>query len=196
MKLHWTDALFDRVAAETCLGPDTLLACRKVLIPPRDADGLPVRVKKQDVATEFGFQLPHLSRALAQLNGKLIEMGDLSDPGDLSMVKGALSVERVTSRDVAVQRAREFIPNLAIQEALPGRLYVGKPLVRTDQHLVQLSGGHNGQGEVLAVLHDLSKLQRVPDMTAPVIEVSYPARGGLAAVQEKVPGQVRGGRSR
>lgn len=197
VKIRWSDELFDVIAGQTNLGESTLAACREVLVPQVGPNGVVTtgRGAKAAIAAKHGFEQSHLSRALSQLQAKLIEFGDLSDPTDLSLVKGAMQVERMTSRDVAVQRAREMMPNLLIQEPKAGQLYIGKPLVKTDQYLVQLTGGVSGTGEGLAVLHDLSRLQRLPDMNIPGLEIKYPSKGGLATVEQTVLGQTRGGRS-
>lgn len=186
----WTDHLFDTLAARTDMGRETLEACRRVLVPHQLPDGSIGVEKRGDVAKEFGFQAPHISRSVANLMQKLVEFGDLSNERDLGMERGLLKAQTEASRDVAIDRAREMFPDLAIREALAGQTYLGKPLVKTDQHLVQSIA----PGE--AVLHDLKKLQRVPDMNFPMLEVKYPARGGLAEVQETLPDQTRGGRSR
>lgn len=187
---EWTDHLFDTLASRTGLGEDTLKACRRVLVPHRLPNGSIGVEQKSDVAKEFGFQLSHVSRSVANLLQKLIQFGDLSNERELGIERGLVKAQTEASRDVAIDRAREMFPNLVVREAQAGQTYLGKPLVRTDHHLVQTVA----PGE--AVLHDLKKLQRIPDMNFPMLEVKYPARGGLAAVQETLPEQTRGGRSR
>lgn len=187
---EWTDHLFDTLASRTGMGEETLKACRRVLVPHELPDGSFGVENKTDIAKEFGYQLPHISRSVANLLQKLIEFGDLSNERELGIGRGLVKAQTEASRDVAIDRAREMVPNLTIRDAQAGQMYVGKPLVKTDQHLVQTVA----PGE--AVLHDLKKLQRVPDMNFPMLEVKYPARGGLASVQETLPEQVRGGRSR
>lgn len=186
----WTDHLFDTLASRTDMGEETLKACRRILVPHVLPDGSVGVEKRVDVAKEFGFQASHMSRSVANLQQRLIEFGDLSNERELGIERGLVKAQTEASRDVAIDRAREMVPNLAIREAQAGQTYIGRPLVRTDQHLVQVIA----PGE--AVLHDLKKLQRVPDMNFPMLEVRYPARGGLAAVQETLPDQTRGGRSR
>lgn len=186
----WTDHLFDRLAAQTELGAETLAACRRILVPHQLPDGSIGVEKRSDIAKEFGFQAPHISRSVANLMNKLIEFSDVSSERDIKIAGVLVKAETEVSRDVAVDRAREMFPDLAIRDAKVGQTYIGKPLVRTDQHLVQLLP----HGE--AILHDLKKLQRAPDMNYPKAEISYPSNGGLASVQEMLPEQTRGGRSR
>lgn len=186
----WTDHLFDTLSAQTDMGRDTLDACRRVLVPHKLPDGSNGVEKRVDVAKAFGFQASHISRSVANLLQKLIEYGDLSNERDLGIERGFVKAQTEASRDVAIDRAREMFPNLIIREAQVGQTYLGKSLVKTDQHLVQFIA----PGE--AVLHDVKRLQRVPDMNFPMLEVKYPVGGGLAMVQETLPDQTRGGRSR
>lgn len=186
----WTDQLLDNLAAEIGLGPKTVEACRRVLVPHPLPDGTVGVEQGVDVAKELGTFSSAISRSVSKLKQKLVEKGDIGEK-DFQVERITHIAQKEDSRDVAVQRTRELYGDLTITEAHRGQTYIGKPLVRTPQHLVQ-STGRSGE----AVIHDLAKLARVPDMNVPVIEVKYPSRGGMAEVQETVPGQVRGGRGR
>lgn len=188
---EWTDQLFDKLAAKTKLGPQTLDACRRVLVPHALSGGHIGVEQGVDVAKDMGLFPAQISRGVSNLRRQLVELGDVSEEHDYRVERSALKAEVESSRDVAVAKAREMYPDLVIKDVQRGQTYIGKPLVKTPQHLVQSTGK---PGE--AVIHDLTKLQRVPDMNFPMLEVRYPSRGGLAEVQETVPGQVRGGRSR
>lgn len=172
------------------LGPTTLEACRRVLVPHPLRDGTIGVERGVDVAKEMGIYSSTISRGVSGLRQKLVEKGDIGEK-DFQVERVAHIAQKEDSREVAIMRAREMYGDLTIREALRGQTYIGKPLVRTPQHLVQNTGK---PGE--AVIHDLAKLTRVPDMNVPVVEVRYPSRGGMAEVQEIMPSQVRGGRGR
>lgn len=181
--MSWTNTVFDKVAEQSNLGPRTLEACRRVLVEGE------VQI---DVGRDMGMLSAQISRGVSGLRQRLAKMGDLSVPGlEYNQAVGAHLVETETSRDFAVRRVREMEGvDMVVRDAQPGQLYVGKPLFKTPLHLVQISS----PGE--AVIHDLAKLERVPNMNFPLLEVNYPANGGLASVVEVAPGQERGGRGR
>lgn len=187
---EWTEQLLDKIAAKTRLGPQTVAACRRVLVPHNLPNGGFGVEHPGEVAKDLGLFVSAVSRGVSSLRKALIEMGNLNE-ADYAVERVVRQNEVENSRDLAVSRARDlFGDNLEVKDVQRGRIYIGKPLVKTPFHVVQATG----PGE--AVVHDLAKLQRVPDMTAPMLEVRYPARGGLAEVQETIPGQARGGRSR
>lgn len=186
----WTERVFAEAARRTNLGDQTLEACRRVLVPHQLANGTVGVEKGVDVAKDMGLFPAQISRALSGLRAKYVEMVDMSEEA-FRETKTTARIERESSRDVAVEKARElFGEGLIIRDVRRGETYIGKPLFKTPLHLVQSTGIRE------AVIHDLAKLQRVPDMTFPMLEVKYPSKGGLAEVQETQPGQVRGGRSR
>lgn len=187
---EWTEQLVDKIAAETKLGPQTVEACRRVLVPHELPNGGFGVEQPGEVAKNMGLFVSAVSRGVSTLRKALIEKGNINEQ-DFAVERVVHQTEVGNSRDLAVSRARElFGDNLEIKDAQKGRTYIGKPLVKTPHHVVQATG----PGE--AVIHDIAKLQRVPDMNFPMLEVRYPARGGMAEVQETAPGQTRGGRSR
>lgn len=178
----WSESVFDQVAKQTQLGPRTLEACRRVLVNGE---------KGVDVAKDMDILSAQISRGVSGLRRQLASLGDLSAAGqNYELAVGAHRVETDTSRDLAVSKARELVgEDLVIRDAVPGQTYIGKPLIKTSHHVVQSTGRE-------AVIHDLAKLERAPNMTFPMLEVRYPADGRLASVQETAPGQERGGRGR
>lgn len=185
----WTDQLFDKIAKQTDLAPRTVEACRRVLVP-HELPGGDIGVESgARVAQDMNMFPSAISRAVNVLRRALVELGDLAED-KFKEAQLEHRTEAASSRDVAISRARELFGELEIVSPKRGHLYIGKPLVKTPLHLVQATGN---PGE--AVIHDLAKLQRIPDMNAPTIEVQYP-KEGLAKVQETIPGQARGSRSR
>lgn len=179
----WPDHLFEAVARETNLGPSTLDACRRVLV---NGD------KGVEVAQDMGLFASQISRSVSVLNRKLAELGDLTaNSRGYDQAVYALQAETEVSRNLAVIKAREMVgENCLVKDAVAGETYIGKPLVKTSHHAVQSTGRD------LAVIHELAKLERPPNMTFPMLEVAYPKDGKLAQVQETRPGQERGSRSR
>lgn len=179
---QWSETLFDKVAQQTRLGPDTLQACRRVMVSGE---------KGIDVAREMGLFTSQISRGVSGLLRKLSEIGDLNaTPTRYAQAVNAHHADTDVSRDLAVSKAREIVgASFVIRDAVAGQSYIGKPLVKTSHHLVQSVGRE-------AVIHDLAKLERAPNMLYPMMEVNYPKDGKLAQVQETAPGQERGGRSR
>jgi hypothetical protein len=180
MGQQWSASVFDKVAEQTQLGPRTREACRRVLVNGE---------KGVEVAKDMGILSAQISRGVSGLRRQLVELGDLSTQ-HYEQAVGAHRVETDTSRDMAVRKARDLVgESLVVKDALPGQVYIGKPLIKTPHHVVQSTGRE-------AVIHELAKLERAPNMNFPMLEVKYPADGRLASVQETAPGQERGGRSR
>lgn len=181
--MSWTNNLFSKVSKQTSIGPRTLEACRRVLV-----DG----EKGVDVGRDLGMLSAQISRGVSGLRQQLAKMADLSVSGpEFTQAVGTHLVETETSRDLAVRKVRDLLgEDLVIKDAQPGQDYIGKPLLKTPHHVVQSTG----RGE--AVIHDVAQLQRAPDMNFPMLEIKYPAQGGLASVMESAPGQERGGRGR
>lgn len=180
---QWPDVLFEKVANAMDLGPNTREACRRVLVEGE---------KPAVVAKDMGMYHSAISRGVSGVLRKLNEMGDLSaNPLGYSQAVTAHRVETDISRDLAVSKAREMVgENLVVKDAEAGHSYLGKPLIKTTHHVVQSVGRQE------AVIHDLARLERAPNMNFPLMEVNYPRDGTLAKVQETGPGQERGGRSR
>lgn len=188
--MDWTDSLFDQLAVGSGMSDKTKEACRRVLVPHALPTGSVGVEKGVDVARELGMFPQAISRAVSDLRKRLLEEADISVER-FQVGQVALRTERDDSRDMAVVQARKLYgENLEVRDAQRGQTYIGKPLLKTPLHVVQSVGP--GQ----AVIHEVSKLARVPNMTLPLMEVRYPARGGQAEVQEYAPGQERGGRSR
>lgn len=183
MAKKWTPEEFLMVAEQTNCAPNTLEACRQVLVEGK---------KSIDVAKDMGMLPSHISRALSSLRhqneiNKVAEMGPSFEKALGKFISAA-----ETDKKLAVSRARETLKSddLEVKDAVRGEVYIGKPLFRTGMHVVQSLG----MGK--AVIHELAELERVPNMTYPIMTVAYPKKGGLASVQETEPGQERGGLGR
>ncbi len=157
----WTEDEFQRVAVASKMSKRTLDACQRVLVGGEDGKG---------VATELGIFPQQISRAV----NTLIER---HEEQVASINKMRESVESL--KEYAVEQARLLVRgDWAVKDAVPGERYEGQVIMRTPGFVVQ---------KVVRdlVVHDLGRLQDVPDMTKPMA-IDYPADGERASV-EPVP---------
>lgn len=192
--VEWSEHLFGKLATEAGFGPTTREACRRVLVPHELPDGA-VGVEKQTaVAKDMGLFDSHISRAVRAMRQKLVELGDLSEERDFRVARTVLTENLASDRDLAISNARQLYgEELPIRDAESGQTYIGSPLVKTPGHVVQVVPTTTGRE---GIMHKVSNLQLVPNMTHPLLTIAYPSQGGLAEVRETMPAQVRGGRSR
>ncbi|WP_205182844.1 TrfB-related DNA-binding protein [Burkholderia sp. LMG 13014] len=140
--------VFQRLAKETNLSKGSLEAARLVMV-----DGL----KQVDVAERLGMKAQQVSRAtrtLYEVERKLAESGQLESV-ETMVVERNLEA----SYTMAVQRAREAAgESTVLSAAEAGQSYSGPIVARTGMHVVQ----DTGRGAL--VIHELAKLERVPEL--------------------------------
>lgn len=173
--------IFDQVLRQqTRLSERTLEAARAVLV-----DG----ATQSHAAREMGMQRQAVQRGVARVL-EVAEAIGLPVMTGLQMVSPLLvqQVERAAnaSRVAVINSAREaFGDGVEIQDARPGCKYEGRVELRTPQHIIQ------NTGPASFVVHDLTKLERVPQIGAGLIAtIRYPD-DGMASVVEKEPSMSR-----
>lgn len=164
----WTEDAFQRTAISTKLSNRTLAACHDVLV-----DGL----SGVEAGLLHHILPPQISRGLKVLRDRQAEMME-----NVGLMKDS----KMELKSYAVQEARGIAGgDLVVEDAEPGRRYEGPGIVKTLGFMVQRVGR-------VGVIHDLGKLQQLPNMNAQ-LEIEYPKDGGLALVNEKLPDRGRNG---
>lgn len=157
----WTHADFDRFALGTRITARTLDACRAVLV-----EGVP----GVEAASQHSLFPGQVSRAVSTLRTKREQMVESAQ---------ALQDDAALLKYTAIAVAKKIVgPSLSVREPEPGQCYEGEVIVNTHGFCVQKIG----RG---AVVHDLGKLDLVPD-TAKALAITYPKDGQKALVRDLV----------
>ncbi|WP_434716375.1 KfrB domain-containing protein [Paraburkholderia sp. A3RO-2L] len=171
---------FEDVVGGKRFAPSSIEAARMVLV-----DG----IRPGEAAAKTGALPAHVSRTTK----KIVE-AEREWRANKLMTSSVDAVEKSLSASytLAVQTARERMGAEAtvLRAAEPGMEYVGTSVAQTDMHLVQ----NLGRGQL--VIHELAKLERVPNLGAE-LAIRYPREPFRPAlVSEQTRTQSRGGISR
>lgn len=156
----WTDKEFDIFSQNTRLSDNVLAACREVLVHGEVGSV---------VADKYGLWAPQISRAI-----KVLKINQSKILTELDLTLSSREIKKVD----LVQEARNlFGMDLVVKSAKVGETYVGPAVLESPGYfMIQRSGR-------VAILHELGKLEKIPSLNVR-LEISYPANGDLARVNE------------
>lgn len=147
---QWTDIEFERISISTKLSDRTLAACRDVLI-----EGM----TGKEAAERHKMFPAQISRALGVLRDRREEVRTPTDKEQYDFKKL-----------LAIRAARELMgESIEVNEPRDGLVYTGPVILNTHGFVVQKVGRS-------AVIHELSKLQGLPEVKGDV-EIHYPTNG-------------------
>lgn len=149
----WSEEEFQRVAIASKMSQRTQEACKRVLVGGEEGF---------EVAKELGILPGQISRGVRTLKDRHEEQ--------VKMVQQMRdSVESLKA--YAVEQAKLLVRgDWGVKDAAPGMRYEGQAIMRTPGFVVQ-------KVERDLIVHDLGRLQDMPDMTKPLI-FDYSASGG------------------